>query len=131
MTSIAVQPPPYAQTNTTVYPPLVVRSKFDGNIVAVAILVDQKGEPVEEFPLLGNASANGHQMVDDGSTMFVFPRLIIPRAGGYYLRVDIFDVGADPDGGWVFLQSIYSRGMAVLDGEVQRNRPSTYLTPLP
>ncbi|KAJ2892841.1 hypothetical protein MKZ38_009325 [Zalerion maritima] len=124
MVSIAVQPPAYAQANQELYPPLVVKAKGLQHVAAVAVLVDYQGNPVDNA-LQGNYSDTGHQLTDDGNTMFIFPHLIIPSAGGYYrLRVDVYEIDSET-GDWRMTARTYSREIVAYDETVQYNEQQT------
>lgn len=91
--------------------------------MATAVLVNDKGEiMMDGAQLQGSVSTTPEQLMDDGSAVFIFPNLVIPQAGGYYVRIDMYEMLSDPEIGCVFLESVYTRGMSVYESDVQYDK---------
>jgi hypothetical protein len=151
MLDLAVQPPEYAQTGSTLFPPVAARLRSNINrydelsqMWALATLVDLDGQVVSE-QLSGRTADSAHPMIHSNhghgsndrsvgrdQAYFYFPDLAIHTPGRYRIRVTLMRMDysyglSDGEGVAVAEDYIDSRSIAIEDGNVGRTRPSGFL----
>ena len=130
MVAIAVQPPSRAQVAVKLYPPVIARSRMsntDGNLFAVAVLLDSRGEVLSET-LGGTLLSTICDLDNVGSstrpcTAFVFADLTILSTGDYTIRVDIHNVDQAGGGIITLMEQIETNKVKVYNEDIAAGHP--------